>query len=214
MADPTNYKGSLNVFAQKRGWEPPKYVTTRTGDGPDHEPVFECTVSVHGMISRENKGPSKKKAEQKAARSLYRALNSERSMYRSSEKVQIPERDCPIPLENEVKEVVMIDGENLQKLVEQIPYVPSRQIIVYFSKNHHMAEYKEPGYVLKRISPCTRSDGCDIFMAMDIMTINSQFPNVNQIIIMSRDKFASAVADNYMAFWNGVEVVHEATWKG
>jgi hypothetical protein len=107
----------------------------------------------------------------------------------------------------------MIDTENLPKIVSSIKSFPHRQIIAYLSKNHHLVESTFPKHVIQRVSPSTRPDGCDILMAMDCMNLPAEFPKLSEIWIMSRDKFASAVVDNFNVFFPDIKVFHEAIWR-
>lgn len=216
-----NWKGLLNELTQKQRLKAPEYGTIKVG-GDDHCPTFKSICRV-GFINRSGQGTNKKEAEQNAAYNVYEcfALGKLGGMGESelvdinesssNEKTEY-EDEKVIANKKDIEEVVIIDGENLPKVIDTIPYNDKRQIIIYFSKNHHLVGYKEPKYVIKRISPCTRIDGCDIYMAMDTMTIKEEFPNAKKIIIMSRDKFASAVADNFPSFFSGINVTHKVSW--
>ncbi len=63
-----NYKGALQEFLQGRGEPPPAYVSRK--QGPDHLPVFYCTVTAMGE-SATAQGKSIKEAE---ALSAFRLL--------------------------------------------------------------------------------------------------------------------------------------------
>ncbi|MEX0869278.1 MAG: ribonuclease III [Nitriliruptoraceae bacterium] len=67
-----DYKTSLQELAAAQFGEVPRY--TLTDDGPDHDKTFRATVMVDGRAVGEGTGPSKKAAEQDAARQAYRAL--------------------------------------------------------------------------------------------------------------------------------------------
>lgn len=112
------------------------------------------------------------------------------------------------PAPSDVKHIMMIDGENLQKLVDKIPPKQGRQVILYLSKHHPLAVRDVATHVIKKIAPCTRQDGCDIFMTMDIINLAREYPNVRQITIYSRDKFAAAVADNAPSFFGSKILVN------
>ncbi len=60
-------KNRLQEFVQANGAKaPPKYVTEQLG-GTDHAPEFHARVYVDGVLYGEGRGPSKKKAEKRAA---------------------------------------------------------------------------------------------------------------------------------------------------
>lgn len=63
---PHDPKSLLQEWTQARGLEPPEYQTIRES-GPDHEKVFEVSVSVNGLISGFGIGKSKREASKKAA---------------------------------------------------------------------------------------------------------------------------------------------------
>jgi len=64
---PQDAKTALQEWAQGRGLALPAYVVvTRTG--PDHAPAFTVRVEIAGGPSAEGQGPSKRVAEQAAAR--------------------------------------------------------------------------------------------------------------------------------------------------
>lgn len=62
-----NYKAQLQEFSQARAQGVPQYAV-ETIEGPAHEPVFSVTVSVANVVVGTGSGPSKKAAEQAAAR--------------------------------------------------------------------------------------------------------------------------------------------------
>ncbi|MEO0797904.1 MAG: ribonuclease III [Pseudomonadota bacterium] len=65
-ADP---KSMLQEWAQGRGLPLPKYREVERS-GPDHAPVFIAEVSIRGVECSRGEGPSKRQAEQEAARLL------------------------------------------------------------------------------------------------------------------------------------------------
>lgn len=62
-----DYKTALQEICQDRFKETPRY-TLINEVGPDHNKVFEISLSVAGMITATGMGKSKKEAEQQAAR--------------------------------------------------------------------------------------------------------------------------------------------------
>ncbi|MEO5372973.1 MAG: ribonuclease III [Alphaproteobacteria bacterium] len=66
---PKDAKTALQEWAQSRGRPLPVYSTVAT-DGPPHEPVFSVMVRVEGEAPVTATGPSKRVAEQAAARTL------------------------------------------------------------------------------------------------------------------------------------------------
>jgi len=66
MAPVRNPKGSLNNYVQEAEHDTPKYVEI-SHRGPDHSPVFEYTVMVHGEAVGHGCGSTKRHAEEAAA---------------------------------------------------------------------------------------------------------------------------------------------------
>ena len=66
-AIPQNYKGAAQEFLQKKGAEPPRYETEKSGK--DNAPTFYAKVSALG-VTASGEGSSKKEAEQEAAKAL------------------------------------------------------------------------------------------------------------------------------------------------
>ena len=72
---PVNHKGELQEFLQKRGEEPPRYETEKSGK--DNAPVFKATAAAMGKRAQ-GVGRSKKEAEQEAANALLDMLLTKR----------------------------------------------------------------------------------------------------------------------------------------
>jgi ribonuclease III len=68
-----DYKTIVQEICQDRFRDTPKY--TLTGDsGPDHDKVFDVSLSVAGIITTRGTGKSKKEAEQQAAKKALKIL--------------------------------------------------------------------------------------------------------------------------------------------
>lgn len=70
-----DYKTSLQELVADRFERLPRYEVT--GSGPDHERTFTAVVHVDGREAGRGRGPSKKRAEQAAAREAYLNLSAE-----------------------------------------------------------------------------------------------------------------------------------------
>jgi ribonuclease III len=69
-----DYKSALQELAQSREFGLPDY-TVAAESGPDHRKVFHVEVRVQGELMGAARGPSKKAAEQEAARSAMEKLS-------------------------------------------------------------------------------------------------------------------------------------------
>jgi ribonuclease-3 len=74
-SDEGNPKGELQEMLQATSAEPPSYALIRFV-GPDHDRVFECSVSHKGVELARGQGRSKKLAESAAARAALDALRA------------------------------------------------------------------------------------------------------------------------------------------
>ncbi|WP_421701991.1 ribonuclease III [Aliiroseovarius sp.] len=72
-ADARDAKTSLQEWAQARKLPPPSYVEL-SREGPDHAPVFTIEVRLENGRSATSKAPSKRAAEQAAAKALLAEL--------------------------------------------------------------------------------------------------------------------------------------------
>ena len=73
--DARDAKTALQEWAQARGFPPPSYVQTDR-QGPDHAPVFTITAKVQNGASAVAVAPSKRQAEQAAAKLLLAKLEN------------------------------------------------------------------------------------------------------------------------------------------
>ncbi len=71
--DARDAKTSLQEWAQAKGLPPPDYVEIAR-EGPDHAPVFTIEARLEGGQSARAEAPSKRRAEQAAARALLARL--------------------------------------------------------------------------------------------------------------------------------------------
>ncbi len=73
--DARDAKTQLQEWAQARGMPPPDYVETARS-GPDHAPVFTIEARLTDGKTASASAPSKRKAEQAAARALLKAVGA------------------------------------------------------------------------------------------------------------------------------------------
>jgi ribonuclease-3 len=74
---PQDPKTELQEWAQGRGLPLPEYELVEQS-GPDHAPLFNIKVTVHGFPPKSSEGPSRRKAEKLAATLLLEELNSKK----------------------------------------------------------------------------------------------------------------------------------------
>ncbi|NNE87319.1 MAG: ribonuclease III [Silicimonas sp.] len=72
-ADARDAKTSLQEWAQARGQTPPSYIEVAR-DGPDHAPLFTVAVKLTSGETESAQAPSKRAAEQAAAKALLAKL--------------------------------------------------------------------------------------------------------------------------------------------
>ncbi len=75
-ADARDPKTALQEWAQARKQTPPKYLELKR-EGPDHAPVFTIQVRLETGESEQAKAPSKRNAEQAAAKALLKRLETQ-----------------------------------------------------------------------------------------------------------------------------------------
>ncbi len=71
-----NYKAELQIYSQRNFQRIPRYTLLRSS-GPDHRKVFDVAVSIDGVAYGSGTGPSKKAAQQEAARAALARLEAE-----------------------------------------------------------------------------------------------------------------------------------------
>ena len=75
-ADARDPKTALQEYAQGKGEPPPKYVEV-SRSGPDHAPIFTIEARLQSGASEQAQAPSKRQAEQAAAKSLLARVQGE-----------------------------------------------------------------------------------------------------------------------------------------
>ena len=73
-----DYKSQLQEYTQGTLGLVPSY-GVKAESGPEHKKVFDVVVSIGGDVTGRGTGPSKKSAEQEAARIALDKVNAERS---------------------------------------------------------------------------------------------------------------------------------------
>ncbi len=74
-----NFKAELQNYVQKEYQKIPSYKDL-SAVGPDHEKTFEVSVSIKGKIYGKGRGPSKKIAQQQAAREALQNIRKEEEL--------------------------------------------------------------------------------------------------------------------------------------
>ncbi|MCF2871834.1 ribonuclease III [Octadecabacter sp. G9-8] len=77
-ADARDAKTALQEWAQGQGEPPPKY-TEIARSGPDHAPIFTIQAQLQSGASEQAQAPSKRQAEQAAAKALLARVQGETS---------------------------------------------------------------------------------------------------------------------------------------
>jgi len=177
-------KNHLIQFCKKQKLEPPVY--NSTSQGPIHALEWSSIVTITlpiGNHSFSSKTHSlKKRAEHEAAGI---ALN-----YLSQPK----DDDRQIHVDHKV--ALMVDVENLPKLISQLPRFTGNLYIYAFVGEHHpLAETKyEAPNVITVISKSTRQDGTDTCMQLYVGALLA-YAGFHEYLIATRDHFGSALVD-------------------
>jgi ribonuclease-3 len=86
-----NYKAELQIYSQRTFQRIPRYSLVRTS-GPDHRKVFDVVVSIDGVSYGSGSGPSKKAAQQEAARAALDRLSRLEAEDRAETAEEAPKR--------------------------------------------------------------------------------------------------------------------------
>lgn len=116
-----NYKGDLLELCRKNSYSPPIYSITR--HGADHEPTFECTLTMSNpsIITISDHCKTKKKSEQDASAKALELLNvqqqSSSTVQQQSSVVQPGNSPIGQPLPKDVEVVIfLIDLDHLHNI--------------------------------------------------------------------------------------------------
>jgi hypothetical protein len=183
----SNYKSKLFELCMKNSLSMPIYEYDKIG--LDHKPSFKSILKLGEHMVESSYCASKSLADQESSKLMLDKLTSTVDNY--------------ILEPHSIKIIIMIDGENIHSIPN---YTSNTQIYYYVSKLSPLVNKDLPSYIIKCISPSTRSDGCDIYMTMDIMNMPYRYPNLEKIYIVSRDKFAGCVVDNFPAFFRNITI--------
>lgn len=212
------FKNLLQEHCQRQGEAFPVYETWRVG-GDEHAPLFMSKVKCGSITATSDKQPNKKSAEAEAAQKAYNSIVQAQVLTTKTPRVPLlSPRDLPIvvpPLSDSFtrvpvapkaptgdcsvvakpRSVVLIDGENMPKIVNQF-IEHTRGFVVYFfvGEHHHNANMQCPDSVIKVLSPSTRRDGTDTCIQVYVGNFLAQ-EKFDNYYIVSRDNFAAALAD-------------------
>jgi len=105
-----------------------------------------------------------------------------------------PQPVISISTTNTTKTVLLVDTENLPKLIEQIPSNIAKTLDIYaFVSVHHPLEFKDFGEsIIKIISPSTYKDGADTCIQLYTGIFLSQ-NKYDLYLIGTRDRFGSSL---------------------
>lgn len=181
-------KNSLQELCQKRGYGIPKYSSSQTGS--HHQPVWVSSVETNipegSAIFHTNEGhPTKKGAEEDAA---YKALSCICSEDASSVTISTAFV--------KYKTVLLVDVENLPKLISQLPlFVGPMDIMAFVGEHHPLSETDFGPHVVKIISPSTRPDGTDSCLQVCVGFLLAKSSEYDMYLIATRDHFGSSLVD-------------------
>jgi hypothetical protein len=180
-------RNELQEWCQKRGHVPPCYVSNQTG--PPHKPVWRTAVTVFFKDSQSGffgeDGPSKKEAEASAASMVLKWIQAN----------ETPEKGPPTKVKVTKRTAIMVDVENMPRLISQLPVFEGPvTIFAFVGKHHHLASVDYGDEVTKILSPSTRPDGTDTCMQVHA----GRFLMENEYdlyLIATRDHFGGALVE-------------------
>lgn len=184
-------KNDLHAFCTSRGYHPPLYQTTSTG--PPHDPRWTSTVYLtHAQISLKMQvdgqpQSTKKGAEHQVASAALRSLAgvASRGVASASSQTLKVIRDTAL----------IVDVENLPKLISELPeYTGPLTIYAFIGKHHPLASADYDPRVIKILSSSTRQDGTDTCIQVHIGIFLSEGRHT-EYLIATRDHFGSALVD-------------------
>lgn len=177
-----NPKSKLQELLHSQSMDLPVYTTVRL-DGPDHKPVFSCSMKVSGYDVITRTAQSKKEAEKLCAQTLLDRTSP------SSSRSEVPIFNPSQPDGQDV--LIFIDLENQPKAIDTLlsryTLDGSCNIYAFVSKLSHLAT-KTYDHVSVMIAPCSGSDSADTYMTMCIGKVCWK-SDVNCVLI-TRDHFA------------------------
>jgi hypothetical protein len=197
----------------------PAYKTVRAG-GADHIPTYVSTVTCGRIVVTGDPKPNKKAAEADAASKAYQRITTpQASTTISSPRTPLPlgsSRVLPIvvpPLSDQPVvavpsvppvghiirakpgSVILIDGENMPKIVNQfLKHTVGFTIYMFVGEHHHSADVQYPTPVIKVLSPSTHKNGTDTCMQVHVGHFLSQ-QMFSHYFIVTRDNFGAALVD-------------------
>jgi hypothetical protein len=185
-------KNLLQELCQSRKYGLPKYLSAM--EGPSHAPVWTSLVEIQTpnhlfLFVGDDPFRTKKEAEESVARKALAGMEGEMSkpirLLQSRRLLNVKELTA-----------LMVDVENLPKLISQLPKFDSRLHIYAFVGKHHplaSVDFEALG-ANKIISPSTRPDGTDTCMVMWVGAFLAKH-KYDRYLIATRDHFGSAVVD-------------------
>lgn len=187
-------KNLLQELCQSRKYALPKYISTMVG--PSHAPVWSSMVEIQTpdhlfLFDELVECRTKKEAEESVAK---KALAKMSSGGRTNHIPLFDPLKPPIRVKGRV--VLLVDVENLPKLISQLPETVGHLDIFAFVGKHHplaVVDFESLGATTV-ISPSTRPDGTDTCMGMWVgaFLANEEY---DQYLIATRDHFGSALVD-------------------
>ena len=178
-------KNLLQELCQRQGHDLPIYHSTQMG--PPHQPKWSSTVFLTSRSAKffGDECSTKKSAETNAADKALKALSSSTvSTLELIPTVEIKKSVC-----------LMVDVENLPKLISQLPIVKGPWTIYAFVGKHHpLASVDYNSEVSVVLSPSSHQDGTDtcmqVYTGMLLTLICHEL-----YLIATRDHFGAALVE-------------------
>ncbi len=172
-------KNLLQEYAAQRQRLAPLYTTRRCG-GPDHAPLWQCTVQLWDQTVHEGgQAPTKVDAEQSAARLALQRLHA----------------PAP-PVQGPMRTALLVDVENKPKLLYQLSEEQLERVTVYaFVGEHHaLVDKPLPAGVVRIASPSSRPDGTDTCMQVYVGFLLGQRA-FSEYVVATGDHFGPVLVE-------------------
>jgi len=172
-----SFKNKLQEIYQKQNKKLPKYSTYES----DKKLLWISEVELYdGKKYIGDLCKRKNEAEETAATYAFNDVKIE--------KLPITNKyDLP-------RTVILVDIENMPKIIDELYDVENMDIYGFIGENHHLVKKEYGDKVIKIISPSNRKDGTDTCMQVYVGYLLME-NNYDRYIVATKDHYGPALAD-------------------